>query len=239
VNYISTHIIAVSHRVASLLETCEHVPKDKISIIYNGINTRDFQSLAKIRAQNSILSKVNVVMIGRHIESKGFIYGIRAFKRAYQVHNNLFLKIFGEFSTATCTILEELRELPATSYELFSELQTHDTIYGSASIIVHTPISPEAESFGLVYLEGILSGADCIFTVSGILHEIAGLCDSQNVFVVDYKNSDQIYSKLINILARQNKYSSISQSKLIPRFDLKVTSKQVIDLMQSFELTLE
>jgi hypothetical protein len=174
-------------------------------------------------------------MIGRHIESKGFVYGIKAFAHAYKLNNSLYLRIFGEFSHATADIMNALHDLPCNSYELVPSYASHKQIYSGASVVIHTPTSEDAESFGLVYLEAILSGAKCIFTKSGVIREIGEICYLPSVTLVDYQNWQQIFSAILKSIENHDETDSISILDVLNRFDVHRTSEHIVKYILSLD----
>ena len=74
--------------------------------------------------------------------------------------------------------------------------------YHCMDVLIHVPINETVESYGLVYVEAFASGLPTIITKSGVANEIAQ--DSSNCVVVDYCNSDQIFSALVLLFSSQD-----------------------------------
>lgn len=68
-------------------------------------------------------------------------------------------------------------------------------------IFVHVPIAADIESFGLVYLEALATQLQCIFTKSGIIHELPNL--EKYIHEVPYQDSKSIFQKLIRIASHE------------------------------------
>lgn len=66
---------------------------------------------------------------------------------------------------------------------------------------VHTPIDDHSEAFGQTYVEALAAGIPSVFTLSGIAHEF--IEHEKNAMVVNYKNSEEIYLAMKNILANE------------------------------------
>ena len=71
-------------------------------------------------------------------------------------------------------------------------------LYKLFDIYVHTPVNKEIEAFGQTYVEALVSGIPSVFTLSGVANEF--IKDKENALVVDYCNSEQIYSSINKII---------------------------------------
>ncbi|HJZ97106.1 MAG TPA: glycosyltransferase, partial [Candidatus Solibacter sp.] len=66
-------------------------------------------------------------------------------------------------------------------------------------VLVHVPVRPDAEAFGLVYIEAMAAGVPLVVTKSGIALELVD--HLRNAWVVDYGDTDQITRGVITLLS--------------------------------------
>jgi glycosyltransferase involved in cell wall biosynthesis len=91
-----------------------------------------------------------------------------------------------------------LRDLPPDSYQEINFEPDIFALYQLFNIFIHVPIDPSIEAFGQTYVEALAAGVPSVFTMSGIAPEF--IRHRQNAFIVDFKDSQQIYEAMKEIL---------------------------------------
>lgn len=216
INSKSTHIVAVSGVVQSILIEKEHVPKEKISVIHHGIKSQhielfDTERIVKLKLKSKYQipqSKIVIGVVSRYTELKGIQYIIPAFQELQKENEKLHLVLANASGDYKNEIESLLNQLPKHSYTEISFENDNEALFRSFDVFVHVPVSKEAEAFGLTYLEALKFGIPSVFTLSGIANEIA--LDGENALVVDYHNSGEIaksIQRLLDDVTLRNKLS--------------------------------
>jgi len=205
VNYLATHIIAISENVRNVLENEEGVPSRKIRVLHHGFDLERFASVpcedvAKLAERYNPGNKRPVIgVIARYSHWKGIQFVIPAFRDLLVDYPNAFLILAnakrGDYATEINDLLSELpdgsyREIQF-EYDLFALYQLFD-------VYVHVPIDPELEAFGQTYVEALAAGIPSVFTLSGVAPEF--IEHERNALVVDFQNADQIYHSMRRLL---------------------------------------
>ena len=205
VNRMSTHIIAISNNVQTVLEREENVPRAKIRLLHHGFDLSRFENVPDADV-NSLSEKYNpdfrspvIGVIARYSHWKGIQFVIPAFKRLLDSYPNALLILAnakrGDYKNEIATLLSDL---PSAS---FREIEfEHDlfALYQLFDVYVHTPIDAELEAFGQTYVEALAAGIPSVFTLSGVAPEF--IEHEKNALVVDFQNSDEIYESVKRLL---------------------------------------
>lgn len=209
-NRLATDIIAISENVKDVLIQKEGVEEGKIHLIHHGFKLDAFREVEKSKV-NDLRKKYNlkeddypvVGLISRYLKLKGIQHLIPAFKKLLINYPNAKLVLANASGADATYIREQLTEnLEESNYieiafepELFSLYQLFD-------VFVHVPIDSTIEAFGQTYVESLAAGIPSIFTLSGVAKEF--VVDKQNALVVDFCNSEQIYSALEELLENKD-----------------------------------
>ena len=118
--------------------------------------------------------------------------------------------------------------MPPGSFSKVKATDEIDKFLASLDVFLHIPTAPNVESFGLVYIESLLAGPQCIFTKSGVVHELPNI--SEYVQIVDYKSVDGILSALLKIKDSNvsNDYYPIA---LLQEYSLENMAKKYFSLI--------
>ena len=100
-----------------------------------------------------------------------------------------------------------MNQLPSKNYEIESINWDMPGFLKSINVLVHVPLEPDAEAFGLVYIEALASGTPSIFTISGILNELEN--PERYFAVVPSRDSNSIFQKLEEFYLRNSVYEEI------------------------------
>ena len=204
-NFFSTKIVAVSRVVSDVLIQKESVPKYKVALIHNGVDLKHFGQVD--RELNNYSQEFRVGVISRLTELKGVEYTASAFKIFNGKYPNSYLHIVGSAADSQAAVENTLNQLPSKNYEIESINWDMPGFLKSINVLVHVPLEPDAEAFGLVYIEALASGTPSIFTISGILNELEN--PERYFAVVPSRDSNSIFQKLEEFYLRNSVYEEI------------------------------
>ena len=166
-SFMATTVIAVSALVQDILINTEKVSNEKVKLIPNGFNVSDF---LKIRERPIIQNpQITIGSVGRFTHLKGLQHLAQAFVRLAAENPNVHLVMLGASADETSNIKQILSKIESDRYEIFHKYESMPDFYAKLDILVHAPIGPYKEAFGLVYLEALAAGCACIFSRSGVL----------------------------------------------------------------------
>ena len=225
INYLATHIIAISENVKNVLVNKEGVKTKKIHLIYHGFSLEEFNHV-DISRVNGLKEKYKIYssdtpvigVVARYFKLKGIQYTITAFKQLLETYPYAKLMLCGAFGLDKDYIKDCLSVLPKQNYcEILFE-EDNFALYKLFDVFVHVPDNANCEAFGQIYIEALASKVPSVYTLSGVASEF--IINNYNAMVVDYKNSDQIREAICNILANpplkqsliENGYQSIKQN---------------------------
>ncbi|HMR45779.1 MAG TPA: glycosyltransferase family 4 protein [Bacteroidia bacterium] len=207
-NKMATDIVAISRIVYDLLIEKEKVNPDKIHLVHHGFEMELFSKVPisqveELKEKYKTKGKFPVVgMISRYEESKGIQHVIPAFKQLLKKYPDALLVLANSHGSYSKQIKKTLEQIPAESYcEIRFEYNLF-ALYQLFDIFVHVPEYREYEAFGQVYVEALAAGIPSVFTNSGVAPEF--IKNNENALVCDYKNSDEIYQAILQILSDDN-----------------------------------
>ena len=204
-NYCATQIVAVSNVVRSILVQKEFVPESKVIVIHNGVDLKRFHHKDRVVNANKHVFKIGV--ISRLTEWKGVEYTADSFKEFNSRYPNSFLHIIGASSDSLPKIQSILLSVPKNNYQIESLNLDIPEFLRSVDVLVHVPLEPDDEAFGIVYIETLAAGTPGIFTISGVLNE---LNNPERYFsVVPPRDSNAIYQKLEEIYFHKSVYDQV------------------------------
>jgi len=201
---LATRVIATSHLVRRVLVEREGASARKMSLIHLGIDLDKFRNIpedqiAEMRRRYNPRGASPVIgIIARHLESKGIQYVIPAFRRLLERYPSARLVLAFAIGPYHDKIREALSYLPEDKYVQIEFEANVFALYQLFDICVHVPIGEELETFCLIYLEALAAGIPSIFTLSGVGREF--LVHRKNCWLVDHKDSDQIYEGMVELL---------------------------------------
>lgn len=196
VNWMATHIVAISPVVHKILADWEHVPLSKITLIPHGFKLDQFSSVPNertelLKSKYGLQGKGKIIgMISRFTHWKGLQYAIPAFGEIASRHPEVvfvFANASGDYTIQLDKLLEEYLK---NKYIKIAFEQDVAALYSLFDIFVHVPVDPYVEAFGQVYVEALASGIPSVFTLSGIASSF--VVHEQNALVVPFRNSEAI-----------------------------------------------
>ena len=229
-NLFSTKIISVSETVRSSLINLDGVKPDKIKLIYNGIDLTKYEKLRDFTELQSKYSDRDDPQIGcmaRISKLKGIVHVVEAFEKFLEIKPHAKLFIAGAPSDSWTEVKSALDRLPKDSWTHYEHLETANFL-SKLDVFIHVPIRECAEAYGLVFMESIASGLQCVFTKSGIMREIES-CEKYFHFV-KYESSEEIYTSLKNIFI-QNSLKPVYPIEKLSIYDESYMVKEYLSML--------
>ncbi len=217
-NRLATHVVSVSQATDRTLLSIENVDARKIRRISHGSDLSYFQSAKEentqlLREKWSIPETYPCIgVIARQIKWKGIQFVIPAFKRLLKDYPGAFLILANASGPDKAAIDEQLAGIPSNSYGLIPFENDVISLYSLFDVYVHVPIDDICEAFGQTYVEALAAGVPSVFTRSGIAAEF--IEHGKNAWIVDYKNSDEIYEGIRSLLENERLRLEIAQNGL-------------------------
>ena len=212
------------------------IPDHKITLIPFGFDLNEFENVDSSRIEklrSRYLPNHNGPVIGvaaRYVRWKGVEYTIEAHKKVLEAYPNAVLVLSGTHTNRAdleekmrqareedivapqyqdiISITEKLSELPDHSYIEIPFEEDLFALFRLFDVFVHVPTNPFQETFGLVYVEAMLSKVPSVITLAGSALDHA--VHQENAWVVDYQNSDQIAQGILALLS-----DSVLREKII------------------------
>ena len=162
-----THIVTPSHWAKEQLIKFHKVPKDKITVISNGVNDIFTYSENKTKT-----------FIHTSIPYKGLELMPAIIQRIQQKHPDAKFKIFssmslyGPMNDPYLELYEDLKKLPNVEYSAAVDQEELVSAYQESAFFIHPNIWEE--TFCVSMAEAMKSGAYPIITSIGALSEVAG-----------------------------------------------------------------
>jgi len=208
-NHLDRFISVFSHKVIAISELTkqlllsEGVPRGKIIVIPNAIEVLKFNNPA-ITSRAIVLgnfgfndSNFVIGVISRFVDWKGIKYTLEAFSRILETNPEVRLVLVN--SSGENDVLDGMIQKIGPRYIFkIDEVEDIPSFYKSLDVFVHTPISFDAEPFGLVYLEGLASGTNCIFTKSGVALDLPQI--ERYVWLVAHESSEEIEVSINSVI---------------------------------------
>lgn len=189
----SAEIVSNSEGLKEL--ALESNPKQKIDIIYNGINTQEFKPDDSLKKNSKFIITPGA---SRITSRKGLQYLIEAVYKLSQKYPNIYLKIIGDGDERTR--LEELiKKLNIEDKVEFLGQISHENIfsyYQEANVFVLPSLN---EGMSNTMLEALSSGLPIIATDTGGSKEL--IEEGENGYIIKMKNSDDIAQKLERLIS--------------------------------------
>ena len=205
INRCSTHIIAVSNNIKTLLIIKEGVLDEKITVIPHGIPSAVLNEsiseseVTKAKEKYGFESGSPIVgVVSRFTKWKGIQYIIPAFKQFLENYPNAKLILANANGDYEKELKKLLSELPVNSYVLIPFEKNMPSLFKSFDVFVHAPIDTFCEAFGQVYIEALSLNVPMICTLSGIANDF--IVNGKNALVVSHKNTKQIYDALCELM---------------------------------------
>jgi glycosyltransferase involved in cell wall biosynthesis len=218
-----SYIITVSQTARQHIADTFGISKDKLRVIYNGIDTDIFSPSPKTnRMENRLL-----VVISRDTAVKGLKYMLEALATLRQQHP-LELIVIAK-GTDNNTTQRLISKLGIRDYvKIIDEIDTTELVhqYRLASIVVIPSIY---EGFGLPAAEAMACGAPVVSTTAGALPEVVG---DAGILVppADVGALADAISALVISSNKRKHLSEIGRKRIVQMFNWRNTAKRTADV---------
>lgn len=207
---VSDRIIAVSEKTKETYLRQHQIPEEKISVIYNGVDSQKFNpkiSGGMIREKYSIDTSPVILVVGRGIIAKGTLFVFFALKEIVKVMPNVKLMIVGSEAKYREQMISIIRNLEIQENVILVERVPNYEMpyyYSSSDVVVLPSL---LENFPIVALEALSSGKPVIASRVGGIPEIVK--DNENGILVDPANVDQMVEALLYLLENSSDRKSV------------------------------
>ena len=212
-NAASTHIIAPSDQARQALLLTDGVPEDKTRVVRHGFDLDDFRApsperVAGVRTRWGIPDGGPVVgVVARYERIKGVHTVVSAFERLLERFPNAVLVLANARGRNAPGIHALLGRLPPDRYAEIPFEEDNAALYKLFDVLVHVPLRPDFEGFGMPYVEALASGTPSIVAPAGVGCEI--LEHQRNAWVVASENCEAICEGLIAVLTDRRLRSTL------------------------------
>lgn len=234
INNASTTIIAVSAIVKDVVVNREKNQESKVKVVHHGFDLSGFDDSRSdgLRNKYNISPSQPVIgMISRAAAWKGIQYVIPAVSLLIKKHPDLVLALGNLHGDYLPEIQKLLLALPEKNYRILEQEKDPCALYGMFNGFVHVPIDPYCEAFGQVYVEAMAAGLPCVFTRSGIGHEL--MQDKVNCLEVPYQNTDAIRTALEQILENPKMLGTEAKKRVAGHFTLDEMIRKLVEVYES------
>jgi glycosyltransferase involved in cell wall biosynthesis len=232
----SDALIAVSKYTVNELTELYGIDKNKIHVIYNGVDIERFKprpNTAEIRREFGLEEDKKIVLfVGRLYHRKGIDTMLRSVPPILKEFSNVKFVISGTgFKQKEESLRNLAKELDIEDHVTFLGYVPDEKLpllYSASDIFVLPAIY---ENFPFAILEAQATGLPVISTNVGGIPEF--LVDNQNGFVIEPRDPTQLTQRLLTLLqdAKLAKEMGDRGRKLIEeKFDWRLITSQVIDL---------
>jgi len=221
-------IIAVSQSTKKDLIKIYKIPKEKITVIYNGFNR--YQGIKASSFKEKEISSSYILYIGTLQPRKNLLNLIRSFYKFNQIYPKFHLIIAGKKGWLYEKIFEEVKNLGIEDKIFFTDYVTNHQLvflYQNAFCLV---IPSFYEGFGLPILEAMYFSCPVLASFSSSLPEVGG--DACLYF--DPQNINDLTEKLIKLKNDKNLRNELIKKgkKRIKLFSWEKCGKETLKVIQ-------
>jgi glycosyltransferase involved in cell wall biosynthesis len=209
----------------------------KVKLIPHGFEFSYFRDVGAGRISNmyrkykiSPENKPVIGVIARFTEWKGVQFVIPAFEKLRVSFPHAHLVLANAHGDYEASLNSLLSRLPPSSYTKIAFETDLAALYRLFDLFVHVPTDAQSEAFGQTYIEPLIVGIPCIFTLSGIAPEV--IVQEKNALVVDFENWEQIHDSMLRLLNDCTLRESLSKNgkKSVERFTMDYYLSDLKDL---------
>lgn len=230
----ATEIVTVSEFTRNRIQSSSYI-KQKIQVIYNGINVKNSLSVEEKKRRMPLDRKNKILMIGNFLENKGQIKFIEVAAKICRENQNYQFVIVGN-------VYDE--EYYKKCYDLVKkyELEEYFNIYtgiNNASEYIELfdiMVVPSLydESFGLISVEAMASGVPVVAFACGGIPEVVK--NDEDGFVVPIGDVDSMADKIKELTINPEKRKSISEmckQHYKEKFSVEAMMERYINLIEN------
>lgn len=235
----AAHLIAVSHYTAKQLQEVLEIPKEKITVIHNGVsgafqpieNFKGTIGYSTLRHNLKISENTKIVLyVGSDHPRKNLVVALRAFVKFHKhFPDSVFLKVGepGILAGRAATLAEIDRLGIGEKVRLVGsvELQYLNELYNLADVLI---FPSKQEGFGLPPLQAMACGTPVVCSNATSIPEVVGEAALQR----DPDDVDGFWKDLVKIieskeLANQLRAAGIERAKL---FSWEATAARTLEI---------
>lgn len=197
----ANRIVAISKSVKDSVIRYFKIDEDKISVIYNGINTKNYLPTNK----NEKKTYLKIIYVGRLIKEKGIQNTINRLSYLPKTIKFRFL-IVGDGGYRE--ELEDMVKQRGMEKNVFFLGERSDVpeLLKKSDIFIHMPICEEG--FGITIIEAMAAGLICICNNRGAIPEI--ISNGKNGFIIDSENEEKL-TQLIKDIYFKDIYFNLAE----------------------------
>jgi len=227
---ISHHIMAVSNFTKNELNRIYQIPKDKISVIPNGINTNikvNKKTLPKTLKKFKI-QKPYFLYLGTLKPNKNIPLILRSFKDFQQKDNSHQLVIAGKKGWLFDEIFQTVKDLKLQKDVIFTDYISEEEKWQLYSKATASLLPSLYEGFGIPALETMLMGTPIIASNIPPLKEVI----EDKGILIDPTSQEQLTKAMHEIKNNRKKYQKelIAQAK---KYTWENSAKKLIEVFSS------
>ena len=214
-----------------------NISKNKISIIPNGINIKDFKKNNKYNLRTKYNLKKNdfiYICVSRNHPKKGITYLVEAFNKFNGDNFKLILygKDINKIDTKNKNIIKfDEKDISNQSqgYKEIMQSKVINDLYNLSDVFVLPTL---IESFGIVLIEAMASQIPIISTNTPGVRDV--LDNGKYGILVKPNSANELYLQMINIYENENLRIKMVEetNKIINSFDIENITKKYISLYQ-------
>jgi glycosyltransferase involved in cell wall biosynthesis len=222
---VSDSIIAVSEKTKEYYLIQRQIPRAKIKVIYNGVDSEKFNpqiSGEAIRKKYSLGNSPLILAVGSSRILKGIVFLFYSLREIIKVCPNVKLLIVGVNSKYKKQVLPIIRRLGVQNSIVMVEYVPNNELpyyYASSDLVVLPSLM---ENFPVVALEAMSSGKPIVASRVGGIPEVVK--DNENGILVEPANVDQMVDALLCLLGNssmRNKMGIAGRKMVEEKFDWK------------------
>jgi glycosyltransferase involved in cell wall biosynthesis len=224
--HAATRVIAVSYLTRNIVITRYGVPPEKVSVVYNAIDTNGDPRLSlppNIRKGNKI-----VLFLGRITMQKGPEYFLAAAKKVLELEEDVVFIMAGSGDQVTRTI-ERAAEMGIGHKVLFTGFLRGDDVarvFKMADLYVMPSVS---EPFGLAPLEALSYDTPALISKQSGVAEVL-----QHVLKVDFWDINEMANKIVAVLRHPPLRATLREhgSFEVRRFNWRDSARRCVEIYQ-------
>lgn len=222
----SDRVITVSKKTAQLLIEKFQVQKEKIRVIYNGVNRERYNHKEKPKVISTIKEKKKVLFLGRLTEQKGPVQFLHAAKKVLQKEPDTLFLVAGNgpLLPLLITLSIELGIQKNVKFLGYLSDEEQRKIYSTVDVFVMPSVS---EPFGIVALEAIASNIPVIISKTSGVSEILN-----SVLKVEFWDINEMAKKILACIKYPPLKKEIVKNSIkeIEPYTWEKTAKETLDV---------
>lgn len=203
----STQIVSGSETIKKFLVEYFKVKNEKIITIYNGINYERFE---KGRKLTPISGSLVIGIVGRLEEVKGHIYLLEALKILKEKYKLLPITLLAGDGSLRNNLEKYTTENNLSAVEFLGNIDNVPEFLPQIDILIIPSLS---EGFGLVVLEGMVSGKIVIASDIKVMKEL--IKDGETGLLFKSKNAESLAEVLLKVLRDKESCKKIKDNAIL------------------------